>query len=94
MLPPGTDFILVGDLNLYRSTEPAYERLLVQNGTGYFLDPIDTPGNWHQSFTYRHIHTQSTRLQDLGDGGSTGGLDDRFDFILSSQSILDQGGID
>ena len=94
LLPQGTDFLLVGDLNLYRSTEPAYERLLLQDGTGYFLDPIDFPGSWHESFTYRHIHTQSTRTANLGDGGSTGGLDDRFDFILSSQSIIDQGGID
>ncbi|MFB3056072.1 MAG: T9SS type A sorting domain-containing protein, partial [Ignavibacteriaceae bacterium] len=94
LLPQGTDFLLVGDLNLYRSTEPAYEKLLVQDGTGNFLDPIDFPGSWHESFTYRHIHTQSTRTANLGDGGSTGGLDDRFDFILSSQSIIDQGGID
>lgn len=94
MLPVGTDFILVGDLNLYRSTEPAYVKLLDQIKTGYFLDPIDTPGNWHQSFTYRLIHTQSTRTAPLSDGGSTGGLDDRFDFILSSQSIIDEGGID
>ena len=94
MLAVGTDFLLVGDLNLYRSTEPAYEKLLVQDGTGNFLDPIDFPGSWHESFTYRHIHTQSTRIAMLPDGGSTGGLDDRFDFILSSQSIIDQGGID
>jgi endonuclease/exonuclease/phosphatase family metal-dependent hydrolase len=94
MFPVGTDFILVGDLNLYRSTEPAYEELLVQDGTGYFLDPIDTPGDWHDSFTYRFVHTQSTRFPDIGDGGSSGGLDDRFDFILSSQSIMDEGGID
>ena len=94
LLPQGTDFLLVGDLNLYRSTEPAYEKLLVQDGTGNFLDPIDFPGSWHESFTYRHIHTQSTRIAMLPDGGSTGGLDDRFDFILSSQSIIDQGGID
>ena len=94
LLPQGTNFILVGDLNLYRSTEPAYEKLLVQDGTGNFLDPIDFPGSWHESFTYRHIHTQSTRTVNLPDGGSSGGLDDRFDFILSSQSIIDQGGID
>lgn len=94
LLPQGTDFLLVGDLNLYRSTEPAYEKLLVQDGTGNFLDPIDFPGSWHESFTYRHIHTQSTRTANLPDGGSSGGLDDRFDFILSSQSIIDQGGID
>jgi endonuclease/exonuclease/phosphatase family metal-dependent hydrolase len=94
MLPVGTDFILVGDLNLYRSTEPAYEELLIQDGTGYFLDPIDSPGSWHVNETFAPLHTQSTRTTDLGDGGSIGGLDDRFDFILSSQSILDEGGID
>lgn len=94
MLPVGTDFILVGDLNLYRSTEPAYVKLLDQMKSGYFMDPINSPGNWNSSFTYRNIHTQSTRTVSLSDGGSTGGLDDRFDFILSSQSILTEGGID
>jgi len=94
LLSQGTDFILVGDLNLYRSTEPAYERLLQQDGTGYFLDPINRPGSWHNNFGFRDIHTQSTRTAVLGDGGANGGLDDRFDFILSSQSIIDQGGID
>jgi endonuclease/exonuclease/phosphatase family metal-dependent hydrolase len=94
LLPQGTDFILVGDLNLYRSTEPAYERLLLQDGTGYFLDPINRSGVWHSNAGFADIHTQSTRIPDLGDGGSTGGLDDRFDFILTSQSIIDQGGID
>ncbi len=94
MLPEGTDFILVGDLNLYRSTEPAYEELLVQDGTGYFLDPANRPGSWHNNSGFADIHTQSTRILDIGDGGSTGGLDDRFDFILASQSIIDPLGID
>ncbi len=94
LLPPGTDFLLVGDLNLYRSTEPAYERLLLQDGTGYFSDPINRPGSWHDNSGFADIHTQSTRIPNLGDEGSTMGLDDRFDFILSSQSIIDQGGID
>jgi Secretion system C-terminal sorting domain len=94
MLPAGTDFILVGDLNLYRSSEPAYVELLVQDGTGYFLDPAGRPGNWHDNGGFADIHTQSTRISDLGDGGSTGGLDDRFDFILASQSIMDPLGIE
>lgn len=94
MLPEGTDFILVGDLNLYRSTEPAYEELLVQDGTGYFLDPANRPGSWHNNSGFADIHTQSTRITDIGDGGSTGGLDDRFDFILASQSVIDPLGIE
>ena len=43
-LPPETNFILVGDLNLYRSSEAAYVKLLNQNGNGYLLDPINSPG--------------------------------------------------
>jgi len=94
MLPEETDFILVGDLNLYRSTEPAYEELLVQDGTGYFLDPANRPGSWHNNSGFADIHTQSTRITQLSDDGSSGGLDDRFDFILASQSIIDPLGIE
>ncbi|MDZ7764315.1 MAG: hypothetical protein U5K00_07790 [Melioribacteraceae bacterium] len=36
--------------------------------------------------------TQSTRTTAFG-GGATGGLDDRFDLILFSQSVNDYGGI-
>ena len=36
--------------------------------------------------------TQSTRTAAFG-GGATGGLDDRFDLILFSQSVNDYGGI-
>jgi endonuclease/exonuclease/phosphatase family metal-dependent hydrolase len=92
--PAGTNFILVGDFNLYHSTEAAYVRLLDQVDTGYFLDPIDRPGYWHENSSFSDVHTQSTRTFQLNDGGSTGGLDDRFDFILVSQSIMSLGGID
>jgi len=94
MLPPKTDFLLVGDLNLYRSSEPAYEKLLLQDTTGYFLDPINRAGSWHTNSGFADIHTQSTRIEPLSDDGSSGGLDDRFDFILTSQSIIDPSGID
>lgn len=92
-LPMGTQFMVVGDFNLYSSYEPAYQALLDQTNSGYFLDPIGQFGSWHNSSGYRAIHTQSTRLATLDDDGSTGGLDDRFDFILVSQSILDAGKI-
>ena len=90
----GTNFILVGDLNLYRSTEQAYIRLLDQTNDGYFLDPIDRPGYWHTSSSFADVHTQSTRVVQLQDGGSIGGLDDRFDFILVSKALMDFGGVD
>ena len=84
----------MGDFNLYRWSEPAYTRLLDQASPGYFLDPVNRSGNWHASSQYSDLHTQSTRLVQLPDGGSTGGLDDRFDFILVSQSVMNPGGVD
>ncbi|MFZ1289864.1 MAG: T9SS type A sorting domain-containing protein [Melioribacteraceae bacterium] len=87
------NFMLVGDLNIYYSDEPAFQELTDQSNTGYFLDPINKIGYWHNNSSYRAIHTQSTRLSNLSDEGSTGGLDDRFDMILVSQSVIDSGGI-
>ncbi|MGB5287862.1 MAG: T9SS type A sorting domain-containing protein [Ignavibacteriaceae bacterium] len=93
-LSAGTNFMLLGDLNLYRSTEASYVRLLDQTNSGYFLDPVNRPGNWHEMSSFADVHTQSTRLAQLPDGGSNGGLDDRFDFILISQSLMNFGGVD
>lgn len=93
-LQPGTYFMVLGDFNIYNSYEPAYQKLLDQSNSGYFLDPINSPGYWHNNSGFAVIHTQATRTDDIGDGGSTGGLDDRFDQILVSESILQDGGID
>jgi endonuclease/exonuclease/phosphatase family metal-dependent hydrolase len=89
--PRGTKFIVSGDLNLYKSAEPAYQKLLADEpgNFGQSFDPIDRPGNWHNSSSFADIHTQSTRTTDLGDGGSTGGMDDRFDFILVSALLVE-----
>ena len=48
-------------------------------------DPLPA-GNWHASSSYSLLHTQSTRTAEFG-GGSTGGLDDRFDFILFTGDV-------
>jgi PKD repeat protein len=73
-----------GDLNLYSNTEPAYQAL-VNDGIYPLNDPLPA-GNWHENYTLRQYHTQSTRLADFGTG-STGGMDDRFDFILYSDDV-------
>jgi len=91
-LHPASHFIVTGDFNIYRSTEPAYQNLLNQTNSGYVLDPIDTPGNWHNNFSFASIHTQSPRTRQF-QGGANGGMDDRFDMILISQSISDGDGI-
>ncbi|QQS38040.1 MAG: T9SS type A sorting domain-containing protein [Ignavibacteriales bacterium] len=92
-LPSGSNFIFVGDFNLYTSGEAAYQKLLDQTSPGYLLDPLNRPGNWNNNSSFADIHTQSTRLSQVINNGSTGGLDDRFDFILISQSVKDSGGV-
>lgn len=76
-----------GDFNLYSSNEPAYNTIL-NGGNTKLKDPINAPGNWNSNAAFANIHTQSTRTSNLSDGGSTGGLDDRFDFIFISEDVL------
>ena len=85
------NFIVLGDFNIYKSTEPAYQKLLNQSSSGYFIDYLNLTGTWN-SYSYRAHHTQSTRIRSFGNG-STGGLDDRFDMILMSQEVMNSGGI-
>ncbi len=89
----GTDFMICGDFNFYHSSEPGYMRLLEVDSTsdGNFVDPISMPGIWNNS-AYRNYHTQSPRVRSFG-GGSTGGLDDRFDLILYSNAIASPGRV-
>ena len=90
-----TNFISVGDFNFYKASEPGFVRLIEkQTGNDNQLnDPINKLGTWHDGYSYRNIHTQSTRYFDPGDGGSIRGLDDRFDFIFVSNSVLAPGGM-
>ena len=74
-------YILAGDLNLYGPNERAY-KLLLDSMSVDLDDPI---GGWVRDDNLNILKfTQSTRTYQIGDGGSTGGLDDRFDFILFS----------
>jgi hypothetical protein len=57
----------------------------VNFGVKKLNDPL-LAGNWHDNFSYASIHSQSTRTDQFG-GGATGGLDDRFDFILFSDDV-------
>jgi len=80
--------IFGGDFNFYGSSvsgEPAHNWVL-NGGTFPLYDPIDMAGEWHANSFYANIHTQSTRTTSF-DGGATGGLDDRFDFIFISNDL-------
>ncbi len=81
------NYIFAGDFNLYRSSEPAYQDLVNYiDPTLRFYDPINVSGNWHNSGVYAALHTQSTRTS--GGCFAGGGMDDRFDFILASDEIM------
>jgi hypothetical protein len=72
--------IEMGDHNLYGDSEAAYQTL-----TQVLVDPAPA-GPWSGNATYAFFHSQSTRVQSLADGGSGGGLNDRFDFIFFAPS--------
>lgn len=78
--------ILGGDFNLYSSSEAAFNTIL-NGGNVQLLDPINTPGAWNNNSSFANVHTQSTRSGSLGDGGSFGGMDDRFDFIFFNNDL-------
>ena len=83
---PDNNYLLMGDFNLYTSSEPAYQTF---TGTNYpniqFFDPINKPGSWHNNEQFSLYHTQSTHSSRGCASG--GGMDDRFDFILISNNI-------
>ncbi|MDC0870883.1 hypothetical protein OAP87_05940 [Flavobacteriaceae bacterium] len=60
------------------------------DGVDYFnYDNYDSTYFWNNSL-FSDIHSQSTRTSNSGlidDSGSTGGLDDRFDFIMMSENF-------
>ncbi|NMB81040.1 MAG: T9SS type A sorting domain-containing protein [Ignavibacteria bacterium] len=80
-------YMIVGDFNLYSSLEPAYIKLTDAESPGYFVDPTPITGVFNNR-DYSAHHTQSTRWPNLPDGGANGGLDDRFDFLLISPSLM------
>ncbi|MCC7158967.1 MAG: T9SS type A sorting domain-containing protein [Ignavibacteria bacterium] len=91
-LPLNSLYMVVGDFNIYGSYEPAYIKLMAATDAGYFVDPIpNMTGVWNNS-AYAQYHTQSPRVRGFG-GGSTGGMDDRFDMILLAPDIYNNGRI-
>ena len=88
-LPRTSKHIVAGDLNVYDSSEPAYQALTIVGivPAGEVFDPINRPGDWHSHQEFADIHTQSPRVRQFG-GGADGGLDDRFDQILLSGALL------
>ena len=96
-LPSDMEFILAGDTNIYRSSEPAYQKLTgsESNNDGRLEDllPANLIGNWHENPAFASVHSQSPRTTSFG-GGAAGGLDDRFDMIFGSFGLNDGFGVE
>jgi endonuclease/exonuclease/phosphatase family metal-dependent hydrolase len=89
-IPQGANIVFSGDFNLKSNIEAAYTTLTSANCSHVFLDPINMPGVWNNNSTFKSIHTQSTRTSSFPGccGGSTGGMDDRFDFIMVTNPVM------
>ncbi len=83
--------LIMGDFNLYTSSEPAYQALTNETAypNSYFIDPLYPygVGNWNSNYNFKEYHTQSTHKDSDSNCHSSGGMDDRFDFILMSENI-------
>ncbi len=79
------NLILAGDLNVYSSAETGFLNLINPPSGPKFNDPVNQLGPWHENLDFKDYHTQSTRLNDIG-CGSSAGMNDRFDFILTSDA--------
>lgn len=89
---PNTHVLFAGDFNFYNSTEIGYQKILDPTNAIKLIDPVNSPGSWQDNASFSYLHTQSTRLSSSGFGGganagASGGLDDRFDFIMMSENF-------
>ena len=88
---PTDNVLIMGDFNMYGASESGY-RLLTQtysNPSICFMDPLAIMGGvgeWTNNNQFAQFHTQSTRSYS-DECFSSGGLDDRFDFILMADEI-------
>jgi len=86
--PADRNVIVAGDFNVYTGSEPAFQNLIDIGNPIVLNDPINTIGNWHANPTYADVHTQSTRVSNIFSDGAGGGMDDRFDHVLLSSSLM------
>jgi hypothetical protein len=94
---PSSHYVLfAGDFNFYSAyNEPAYQKIINPGNPIVMVDPIHAPGKWNDNDSFKAIHTQATRISadGFGTGGASGGMDDRFDFIMMSKSLEQIGAL-
>lgn len=89
-LPANSNIIAGGDFNFYSTTdEPAYTNILSTTNVNPFIDVLN---GWTRNIAADATkYTQSPRAGAIGNlhgnSGTSGGLDDRFDFLFMSDDI-------
>ena len=93
-LGANSNVIYAGDHNFYYSDsrEPAWG-ILTNVGNGQAFDPLNRVGNWHDNASFADVHTQSPCVSSSAGCGAGGGVDDRFDFQLVTNRLLDGEGL-
>ena len=88
---PTDNVLIMGDFNMYSSNETGYQLLTstYNHSEICFVDPVESSGvgSWNENENYAQYHTQATASWIDNDCRSTGGMDDRFDFILMADEI-------
>jgi endonuclease/exonuclease/phosphatase family metal-dependent hydrolase len=83
------NFIVQGDLNLDGSTAGSFQNMVAHpNADCKLNDVLNLTGNWHSNGSALRAMTQATSSSPVNPCGSGGPLDDRFDHILVSNSLL------
>lgn len=92
-LPDGANVLCIGDFNLESSSEGAWTMFTETRATnkGQLQDPVNQVGTWSNSPGFALVHTQAPQLAQTLPcstcGYAGGGMDDRFDFILTSATL-------
>ncbi|MEO0897791.1 MAG: T9SS type A sorting domain-containing protein [Bacteroidota bacterium] len=82
----GENVMVAGDLNIGSASENAFQELVATRSAAVtMVDPLGLQGGWGSSTPA--VMTQSPRTFS-SDCGVSGGLDDRFDFILPNNAIM------
>lgn len=83
------NIMVMGDYNVYTNTEAGFANLVLNTSAiNKLMDPINRVGNWNNNSNFADIHTQSTHTSQTG-GFSSGGMDDRFDILLCTKSVIE-----
>ncbi len=80
------NLIVGGDFNMYNGYESGMQ--ILTTGTYPLQDPINMLGAWHNNSGSSFMLTQSTRSNATINCGTYGGMDDRFDIMLTSNSVI------